>query len=264
MAESEEIPPVEATSVDEAPAVEPGPEYQEPPVKAPFGSKGRKHNSKHDPTPEKKRKPTFEMKMALLQVIERKQLSERVGYQEIANRCGVNADSLKQLMVLYRRGLVDLGQPETPEEVALDARNQHERTLRLVAKANLLFLDQLEHQLISADRCTKKKQRPVNQMKAIPGIIRNIAAIIALKHKQEEGYSALLNDMLERRRREEKSMGIPAETSTQIIGANDSQKAIHALTGELQAPEDTGEEPPHADPQNEDEEWRNFLNARGA
>lgn len=257
MADSEEIPPVTASS-------EPTDgQEQSVPSEEPARAK-RKHNNKYDPTPERKRKPSFEMKMALLQVIERKQLSERVGYREIANRCGVNIDSLKQVMVLYRRGLVDLGLPETPEEVALDARNQHERTLRLVAKTNLLFLDQLEHQLISADRCNQKKKRPVNPMKAIPSIIRNIAAITALKRKQEEGYSALLNDMLERRRREEKSMGIAPETSTQIIGANDTQKALHALTGQLEAPEDTEESPPHADPQTEDEEYQNFLNARGA
>ena len=104
----------------EAPAAEPEGED-------PNGGLKKKPRVDYGYSRQKKRKVKFKIKMALLEIIERKRLTHFVDYKSIAARHGTTPGNLKQLFGRWKKGVIDMGEPESASDRQIDARVQHER-----------------------------------------------------------------------------------------------------------------------------------------
>lgn len=180
---------------------------------------------------EKKRKVGLKNKMALLEIIERKRLTERVDYKAIAIRHHTTPESLRQLYYQWRRGHIDLGDPETPEEKRIDARMQHEHTLELLKRYKGLVLKGFEGALLEAeDRFTHGE---TESWKQVSPILKELKFVSEIQSLHEKGYASILEEMMSLRQSEkqlqlaDKTIDVPTETK--VIHANDEERAMAAL-----------------------------------
>jgi hypothetical protein len=184
------------------------------------------------PMQKPKRKIGFKQKMALLAVIERKRIGDRVDYKAIAARTGVPQGSIRQLYSQWTKGTIDLGDPTTPEEKAIDARVQHERTIELLRRYKALILNGFEATLLdSEDDMTNGKPHGWKE-RGMPAILRELKSVTDLETLHEKGYNSILDDAMAARNRETKALAdspVPIEVQTQVIHANDEEKAMAAL-----------------------------------
>lgn len=182
--------------------------------------------------PKKKRKVSFRIKMALLDVIERKRIGSRVDYKAIGHRHRVPHMSLRKTYSEYARGWVDLGDPITVEEKAIDARLQHEKTLQLVRRYKALLLTSFEAVLLEAE----DKASNGNVMfwkKDMPFLLRELKDVTTIQSLHEKGYASILEDMMAMSQRQEKAVGgkVVDQAETRVIHANDEAHALAVLSG---------------------------------
>lgn len=182
--------------------------------------------------PKAKRKIGYRLKMALLEVIERKRLSDRVDYKAICARHGCRADMLRGIYMKWTRGEIDLGDPTTPEEKVLDARMQHEKTRELLNRAHAMILVNFEGLLFQAEDMATNGDPKAYVKNGLMGTIKDLRVILELKKDVDKGYNAIIDEVAADRRREEKQVhGTPVtqEVETKVITANDEEKALAAL-----------------------------------
>lgn len=180
----------------------------------------------------KKRKIGFKLKMALLEIIERKRLSDRVDYKAVAHRHGLTAENMRQVYYQWKGGRVDLGDPETAQEKQIDARVQHEKALLLIRRYKALVMNGFEAAILNAEDDTTNGKK--DSWKQVSPILRELKSLSEIQSIHEKGYASILEDFLAMRDRAEKQIGpMPASvaTETQIIHANDEERALAALTG---------------------------------
>jgi hypothetical protein len=166
--------------------------------------------------------------MALLQVIERKKLEDRVNYAAISARTGVSKASLRELYWAYKKGNIDLGPPQSMEEKKIDVRMQLARRRDLLHRYEAMVLAGLEALILKGeDDMTKPGGSKAFQELGIPAVIRDLKAVNDLLENTEKGYAAILDDAEAERRRLEKS--VDPVTETKILAANDEMKALQAF-----------------------------------
>lgn len=186
--------------------------------------------AKESPAPVKKRVVGYKTKMALLEVIERKRLTERVDYKAIAIRHDTTANALRQVYKQYKDGKVDLGEPGTPEERQIDARMQHEKTLILIRRYKALILHGFEGSILSAEDAMTNGDKEA--WKKVSPLLKELKTVTDIQALHEKGYASILEDMLAQRERAEKKLTdapLTVETETKILHANDEERALAAL-----------------------------------
>lgn len=183
----------------------------------------------------KQRVVGFKTKMALLEVIERKRLSDRVDYAAISARTHVSCGALRRVYMQWKRGEVDIGDPTTPEEKQIDARMQHERSIILLRRYKALVLNGFEGALLASEDDMSNGKPKGYVERGMPAMIRELQSLTQLQMLHEKGYMSVLEDLMAQRQREEKQLTaapLTPETVTQIIHANDEEKARAALMTE--------------------------------
>lgn len=171
--------------------------------------------------------------MALLEVIERKRLTYSVDYRSIAIRHGVKCGSLRALYVKFKKGLVDLGDPQTPEEKQIDAKVQMEKQTGLLRRYKGLLLVRFEGALYEAeDAMTKGNVEAWRQM-GLPALRSEIKATDELIQRTEEGFIAILDEYRAQDQNRQKHLNAPQHPSEdvakQVASANDEALALRAL-----------------------------------
>jgi hypothetical protein len=183
-----------------------------------------------EPTTIKKRVVGYKTKMALLEVIERKRLTDQVDYKAIAIRHDTTANALRQVYHQWKNGKVDLGDPTTPEEKQIDARMQHEQSLILIRRYKALVLKGFEGVLFAAEDAMTNGDKEA--WKTVSPIAKELKSITEIQAFHERGYASILEDLLAQRERSEKKITdapLNVETETKILHANDEERALHAL-----------------------------------
>lgn len=179
---------------------------------------------------QKKRVLGYKLKMALLEVIERKRLTDRVDYKAIALRHQTTAGNMRQVWVQYKAGKIDLGEPGTPEEKQIDARMQHEKALLLIRRYKALIIHGFEGALFAAEDAMTNGEK--DAWKTVSPIAKELKTISDLQTLHEKGYMSVLEDLLAQRERSEKKLSdapLNVETETKILHANDEERALAAL-----------------------------------
>lgn len=181
--------------------------------------------------PRRVRKVGFRHKMALLQIIERKRLSDSVDYKAVSARTGISSMSLRNLWSEYNRGMIDLGEPQTLAEQRIDSRVQHERTLEIIKRYQALVLNGAEAACIRAEDEMASGDPMGWKTVGAHDVFRELRMILAMKADAEKGYMAILQDMADAQRQPEKQLlaPYPPEIKTAIVTASDEQKALAAL-----------------------------------
>jgi hypothetical protein len=191
-------------------------------------------------TDKPKRKVGFRHKMALLQIIERKRLSDSVDYGAIAARTGISNGSLRKLWSEYQHGKIDLGEPQTLAEQRIDSRVQHEKLLASVKRYLALVLDGCEAVCIRAEDAMSNGDPLGWKAVGAHDAFRELRMLMAMNTEAEKGYMAILQDMAEAQRQPEKQLLAPysPEIKTAIVTASDEQKALAALGLDMNEPPD--------------------------
>lgn len=184
-----------------------------------------------DAPPKPKQKVGFKHKMALLEVIERKRLTDKVDYKAVGARHNVKQMYLRQLYSKWSRGMIDLGEPETPQELQIDARMQHEKMLILLKRYKAMILTGFEGLLFQAEDDMTNGNAMAWKEKGLPAVLNELRSIAAMQTMHEKGYSSVLDDLSAHREREMKSLngGMTMEADTKIIHANEEDRALAAM-----------------------------------
>jgi hypothetical protein len=177
------------------------------------------------------------MKMALLEVIERKRVTEFIGYRGISARHGVSADSLRQTFYFWKKGWIDLGEPQSDMEKQIDARMQHESTLELLRRYKNIVLKGFEKLLLKSEDAVTHGKPLAWQKYGLPQVVKELKKISEIQSIHEKGYASILDDVAAQMKREKLLPGktMDVATETKILHANDEEKALAALNGELPA-----------------------------
>lgn len=184
--------------------------------------------------PAKKRcRPGFATKMALLDVIERKRVSYRVDYRSIGLRHGVSGGSLRVLYGYWKKGEVDLGEPQTPQERAIDARVQMETSLVLFRRYKALLMKEFEGALFKAEDATTKKEANSWKDVGLPDLRAEVSRVNDLILKTERGYVTIVDEYRAQEDAQRKNiLSIPRQTidvDGRVVNANEEQIALAAL-----------------------------------
>lgn len=182
--------------------------------------------------PSKKRKLGAKHRLALLEVIARKQLADRINFGALGAKHGISAESLRQVWSLFSRGRVDLGVPETATDRHIDSRIQNERCIALLKNYFVLMLDTFEATLYACQDATTRGNKKAFKEKGMPGILNELKKCIEVRKLAEQGYNAILEEEMLKRRGEEKSLngnGAEREAPMQIVTPEDEQRGLAAL-----------------------------------
>lgn len=184
------------------------------------------------PAQPKRRKVGFKLKMALLEVIERKQINYMIDYKAIAARHQTTNSTLRGYYRDWKRGLIDLGEPITAEEKQIDARVMHERTIHLLKRHQAILIRYYEGALFATEDAASKKERDAFEKYGLPKLLTQLSRVMELKAKAEHGYNTILEDGMMLRAAGEKPV-LPAKVTdiqaTSIVTANDEERALKAL-----------------------------------
>ncbi len=185
-------------------------------------------------TPEKPRKQRrigFKHKIALLMILERKRFSDAVDYKSIAQKTSISCDSLRVLYSQYCKGNIDMGAPQTLAERQIDARKQHEELVEFSRRYVALLLNSGQGMLLGAEDATANGQPENWDKTGLPKITRELRVALAMKSDAEKGYLAAMEDLSASLRQPEKNVTLPVSETvkTQIVGANEEQRALAAL-----------------------------------
>lgn len=183
--------------------------------------------------PKAKRKPGFKHKMALIEIIERKRLSDRVDYKAVAARHGISNLVLRQLYSQWQRGLVDLGEPQSQEEKQIDQRVQHERTLHLLKRYQALVVNGFEGLIYAAEDAATKGKPSAWKTLGLPAVVRELKAIMDIRKDAEKGYNAVLEEEMTRRgvlKSATPALPHTVDVQTRVVSATDEQRAMDAFT----------------------------------
>jgi len=184
------------------------------------------------PKPKPKIKVGFKRKHALFAVIERKRKGHQVDYESIAKGHGVSTGSMRVLYYQWTKGMVDLGDPQTPEEREIDSRTQHERMLELVRRYKALVLYGFEAELFKTEDQMSKGVTFDPKKSSLAAMVKELKTAMDMQSTCEKGYLAILDELAALRERAEKQIGIgPADTNRNIIAANDEERALQLLNG---------------------------------
>lgn len=202
------------------------------------------------PKQKRKRKINPRLKVQLCAVIERTRLTDRPDFKSIAARYGTTAGALRVLYHQWKRGEIDMGEPESPQEAKIDARVQHDRTIMLLRRVRVLNLDMLESMIYRAEdeRGKAKGAMPSPETRAsLRDAVRDLKYTMDLESQAEKGYLSILEELAAAQRRIEKPVNeATREVQTQIIHANDEERAMRALG--LHEPETVSPETPSSIP----------------
>lgn len=177
-------------------------------------------------------KPGWASKIALLAVIERKRVSRAVDYKSIALQHGVTEGSLRQLYYRWKKGLVDLGEPQTEQERQIDSRVHMEKKLLLLRRYSALLLKAFEGALFEAEDEMGKGNREAWRQSGLTAIRNELKSVHELIMKTETGFVAIVDEY----RAQEKAIEQRALTSSkpidvvvQVVNANEEAAALAAL-----------------------------------
>lgn len=185
------------------------------------------------PAEKKKRKIGLKHKMALLQIIERKQISDKVDYEPLAIRTGISNDSLRQLYSQWKKGLIDMGEPISPEEKRIDQKVQHETILGLVRRHEALIMNGYQAVLFDAEDAASKGTVLAHRELGLSTIGKELKEVRMLREVYEKGYTSILDEERERREREQKrilgAQGSTLDAQVSIARLSDEERARKAL-----------------------------------
>jgi hypothetical protein len=189
--------------------------------------------SQEDQAPQKKRKVTWRVKLGLLEILERKRVCDRVDYKAVSRRHNVSEGGLRSVYCRYMKGEIDLGMPDTPQEVEISLRMQHERTMGLLKRYHALVLDGMESLVLMSEDEMSHGKKMAWKTNGLPPTINELKKCMELRKLAEQGYNAILEEEMMKRRGEEKALSgsvIPPETRLALVTANDEERGLHALT----------------------------------
>src|SRR6266853_1698532 len=180
-----------------------------------------------------KKRPGFATKMALLDVIERKRVSYRVDYRTIGLRHGVSGGSLRVLYGQWKKGEVDLGEPQTPQERAIDARVQMETSLVLFRRYKALLMKEFEGALFKAEDATTTKEANSWKDVGLPALRAEVSRVNDLILKTERGYVTIVDEYRAQEDAQRKKILSSArqtiDVDGRVVNANEEQIALAAL-----------------------------------
>lgn len=180
----------------------------------------------------KGQKVSFPMKCAILEVIESKKFFPQPNYRAVAMRHGLKPSSVRQAYSRWKRGLIDLGGAQSPEEHKVEVNVELQRTLNLVARGERLLNDRLQGVILKCEQAAAEGVYSTFYDLGAEKIVDSLRKLGSLRHMKEQGYLAIL-DALERKRKGD----VPPEPKTvagktidvSVQGANDLQKLEQAF-----------------------------------
>lgn len=180
-----------------------------------------------DPLPEPKKKIKLRPKMrdAVLEVLERRRMRLPASHRSVALRHGVAASSLKSTMSRYNAGEVDLGTPETAEEMHIDKAVEMRRSLAILDRLESLLNDTLEGLVERAHKFSQKGKLLAYREMGIPWVLADMRAIAGLRNLKEQGFMAIL----EKAMKEKQAKSAIDISSEKIESLSDEQRAAQAL-----------------------------------
>lgn len=153
-------------------------------------------------------------KVALLAVIESARYVKRVNLQAIAIRFGVKLSSLKQIWYRWNKGLVDLGEPETPEERSVETKVEMARTMMLVTRTEQFLNDQFESIMCLVRDAAAEGNKEAYFKFRVPEYVNALNQLARLRDTKEKGFLA----MLDQANRDVQSLQRQSETPKQLSG----------------------------------------------
>lgn len=182
---------------------------------------------------QKKWKPGFKHKNAVLEIIARKQISDKVDYKAISIRTGISVGSLRRLYCDYSNGRLDMGAPVTPQEKELDDRVQTERLLDTIRRLKGMVLASLEQLVADAeDQMTHGNPLAWKDL-GIPSVMKDLKEISTVQVFHTKSFEAVLAEDQERRMREERrALGAAAvpDMEASIVRMTDEERAMKRLS----------------------------------
>lgn len=172
----------------------------------------------------------YDIIQAFNEVREAKLKTRNVGFKEIADKWGVNKDTLRQYWSKYSRGLLDPGMPLTAKDSELTARGAHEKQLGLLRRAQAILLGGTEDVLTQIERTHAKGAKVMRVMKKheMMEMLRALKYTNEMINSTERGYLALLDEYAEKtREREKQAVGTEIHAAVEVM--TDEAKAIRAL-----------------------------------
>lgn len=197
--------------------------------------------------PKKKhfRRVGVNLRLAVQMYHQRKQLNYQVNGKEIARRFGVSWEGLRTVYSKYTRGELDLGVPQTPMELKIAERDQHEQAREVVNQHISYVLEQYRKCLVRVESLgsvvvkfrdeTKRGEREgkiEDLNKKLSFLRKELAGLTTLKSAQNEGYASYLEDLAASLHKElpaNPNVPIPKEQQTSILRMDDRRRGLEAL-----------------------------------
>jgi hypothetical protein len=188
--------------------------------------------------PPKKRKIGIAMKSALLSVIDKKKISDRVDYKSVAARHGVDDNALRHTYSQWKKGKIDMGDPETLQERHLDAQTQHKSAIGLLQRYQALVMDGFERHLIKAEDAADKGGKFDPKKSPLPAIMREFSSIVSTTERVEAAYERIQKELIQRNFRDNgpkpvNGKDVPSEPAKldppSDESLSDHEKALRAL-----------------------------------
>lgn len=194
--------------------------------------------------PVKKRRVSFHIAKAILQIHERKKLGRYCDYKSVARAHKMSPGGLRQAYCHFLQGKIDLGVMEdlAPQK-RIDKREMHAKTLELVNRHMDVLLVHYEGAIQSAEKnlelkgTQKSRQLVANETLSVRHelviLSGQLSKLLHVREQAEEGYNSFLEEVnrtIEKPIKVKEGHPAPIDVQTHVITANDEQRAIEALS----------------------------------
>ena len=194
------------------------------------GSAPRAETLTFDP-PKKKLHLQPKTQAALIEVLERRRMRLSPNYKGVALRHGISWRSLKLAWSKFDSGLIELGHPTEPEDIAVDAQTELKRTLCSLAVLERLLNDSLAALIVRAQQYMARGKLLAYRDMGIPLILHDLKTLSQLRNIKEEGFMAILQKSLQEKDAKAAVADVPSE---KIETHSENQRAREALRRRLE------------------------------
>lgn len=148
----------------------------------------------------KGQKVTEHTRIALLALIDAARGKSKPPIQAVAIRCGIKSSTLTQVWYKWKKGLIDLGVAQTPEEKEVNAKAEMLRTVEYITQFEKFLNDQLQGKITKVKAATAKGQDNAFEKMGINKIIGAMVQIARLREIKERGFLAIMDNAVAERR----------------------------------------------------------------
>lgn len=112
--------------------------------------------------------------------------------QALAIQCGVKYSTLKQTWYRWNKGLIDLGEPETPEEKSVEAKVEMMRTMEFCVRTEKFHNDWLEGAMVRVREETAAGNTAAYFQHGVDRVVNAMLQLARLREVKERGFLAIM------------------------------------------------------------------------